>query len=350
MSRGLGGARRRVVGGVTALVVGASLVACGAGSSASRPTGPAGGTTSSGASATGAPAAALPISPLTGLPGANNPVVAVKVDNVANGPQSGLNQADVVYVELVEGGLTRLVPIFASQQPTKVGPVRSARLTDIQLLAQYGKVAFTFSGGAAEVISAIRSANVRFDAYNSYPDVYTMDPGREAPYRFLLDVAALAAKAPGVVAKDVGFRFGAAPASPATGPIAAASVTARIGTTRIGADWDAATKTWLLSRDGGPLVLTDGSRVSTTNVLVQFVSVTSTDVSDVNGVHSPLSTTVGTGPAALFRDGVRYDGTWSRKNAAAPTTWTSTAGTPLTLAPGRTWVLLAPRGSVLSVS
>ena len=350
MSRGLGGARRRVVGGVTALVVGASLVACGAGSSASRPTGPAGGTTSSGTSATSAPAAPLPISPLTGLPGANNPVVAVKVDNVANEPQSGLNQADVVYVELVEGGLTRLVTIFASQQPTKVGPVRSARLTDVQLLAQYGRLAFTFSGGAAEVVAAVRAANVQFDPYNSYPDVYTMDPDRVAPYRYLLDVAALAKKAPGVVAHDIGFRFGVAPASPATGAIGAGSVTARIGTTQIGAVWDTATKSWLLSRDGTPLMLTDHTRVSATNLLVQYVSVSSTDVSDHNGVSSPLSKTIGTGPATLFRDGVRYDGTWSRKNAAAPTTWTSTAGTPLTLAPGRTWVLLAPRGSVLSVS
>jgi hypothetical protein len=350
MSGGLGLARRRTAAFATALIVGASLVACGGGSTSSTPTGPAAATTPGTTPATSAPATPLPISPLTGLPGANNPVVAVKVDNVANEPQSGLNQADVVYVELVEGGLTRLVPIFASQQPTKVGPVRSARLTDIQLLGQYGKVAFTFSGGAAEVIAAVRSANVRFDGYSSYPGVYRMDPERVAPYRYLLDVAALAAQAPGVVAKDIGFRFGAPPAAPATGLVAARSVTTQIGTTRIGADWDVATKSWLLSRDGGQLMLTDGSRVSATNVLVEYVSVSATDVSDHNGVHSPLSKTVGTGPATLFRDGVRYDGTWSRKNAAAPTTWTSTAGTPLTLAPGRTWVLLAPRGSVLSAS
>ena len=91
------------------------------------------------------------VNPLTGLRGVpTRPVVAVKIDDTASGrPQIGLEAADVVYVEQVEAGATRLVAVFASRQPGTVGPVRSVRNNDPELLAAYGRPALAYSGGAA---------------------------------------------------------------------------------------------------------------------------------------------------------------------------------------------------------
>jgi hypothetical protein len=303
------------------------------------------------------PGTPLPPSPLTGLPAAAGPVVAVKVDNVYAGPQTGLNDADLVYCELVEGGLTRLLAVFSSQQPTAVGPVRSARVSDIQLLGQYGRIALAFSGANAGVGAAVRAANLQDDAYDLHSDLYSFDKKRPAPYQFLVDVAKTVASAPGIAAKDVGFRFG--PASEAATPLAAAgttavatplTVTARYPGATVAATWDAASTKWLISRDGRKQQLTDGSQANATNVLIQYVSVSTSKFVDANGLATPDSKTVGSGKAVLFRDGQRYDGTWARAKASAATTWTGTNGAALTLSPGRTWVLLLPVGSSLVVN
>jgi hypothetical protein len=292
-----------------------------------------------------------PTSPLTGLPGAPSTVVVAKVDNVGDGAQTGLNSADVVYCELVEGGLTRLMAVFASQKPTKVGPVRSVRTSDIQLLAQYGHVALTYSGANAGVIAAVHAADIQDDSYDAHPALYGFDTSRPAPYQFLVDVAKTAAEAPGVVARDVGFRFGpAADASSLSEPSTPANtVTARYPATTVSATWDEGSRSWLISRDGRPQMLTDGTQASATNLLIQYVSISDSNYVDHNGSVTPISETVGSGQAVLFRDGLKYSGTWTRATANAPTTWTATGGASLDLRPGRTWVLLLPVGSSLVV-
>jgi len=64
---------------------------------------------------------------LNGLPGVNEQILVVKIDDTrAAHPQIGLEYADVVYVEQVEGGLTRLAAVYSSQLPPLIGPVRSA--------------------------------------------------------------------------------------------------------------------------------------------------------------------------------------------------------------------------------
>lgn len=87
------------------------------------------------------------VSPFTGLPGRSGPVLAVKIDNVrAARPHTGLGAADIVYVEQVEAGLTRFLAVYSSRQPPRVGPVRSARESDVELLRQFGRPALAYSG------------------------------------------------------------------------------------------------------------------------------------------------------------------------------------------------------------
>ena len=101
------------------------------------------------ADGTGTVAPPVRASLLTGLPVADGPVLAVKIDNTAPArPRVGLGSADVVYVEPVEGGLTRLNAVFSTRVPAEVGPVRSGRVSDAGILAGYGRVAFAYSGSS----------------------------------------------------------------------------------------------------------------------------------------------------------------------------------------------------------
>ncbi|MGW0068406.1 DUF3048 N-terminal domain-containing protein, partial [Streptosporangium sandarakinum] len=95
-----------------------------------------------------------PTHPFTGLPGAaRRPVLAAKIENTSAGkPQLGLRSADIVYVEQVEAGLTRLMAIFSSKLPPKIGPVRSARISDLHILPQFGKPALAYSGVQTKMI------------------------------------------------------------------------------------------------------------------------------------------------------------------------------------------------------
>ena len=328
-----------------AIVSTGALVACG---SRKVPAGPA-ISTSATATSTPTPFPTL-VSPLTGLPVATlGPVVAVKIDNVGTYGQNGLDAADVVYAEEVEGGLTRLLALFSSTTPTQAGPVRSARESDLEALGQYGKVALAFSGANAGVLREIRTANVRDDSYDDVTGVYALDHDRPAPYQFVVNVKKLAGQYPGAAAKDVGFRFAATPPAPSAAMPArpGRTLTVRFPATTLTASY--AGGVYTISRDGRALS-TDGQPVTATNILLQTVTVRSSRFVDHNGSRTPYSVTIGSGQAALLRGGTRYAGTWTRAGQTSETSWAASGGGALTLAPGRTWVILVPAGAALASS
>jgi len=103
-----------------------------------------------------------PTNAISGRTGTNGPILVVKIDDTrAAHPQVGLEDADIIYIEQVEGGLTRLAAIFSSKIPQRIGPVRSARISDIELLAQFGRVAFAYSGAQRKLLPVIASANLQ---------------------------------------------------------------------------------------------------------------------------------------------------------------------------------------------
>ena len=120
---------------------------------------------------------------LSGREGTNGPVLVVKIDDTnAAHPQIGLEDADVVYIEQVEGGLTRLAAFFSSVIPMRIGPVRSARISDIEIMSQYGRVAFAYSGAQKKLLPVIAAANVaNLGAQAQSPTIYTRDAARNAP-------------------------------------------------------------------------------------------------------------------------------------------------------------------------
>jgi Protein of unknown function (DUF3048) N-terminal domain/Protein of unknown function (DUF3048) C-terminal domain len=284
--------------------------------------------------------------PLTGIGGLpKGPVIAVKLDDTAGGrPTMGLEKADVIYIEEVEGGLSRMVAVFASAKPN-VRAVRSVRSSDIELLGQYGRIIVVASGGNASSMQDLDRSTLH-SAINDRAQVgFSRDRSRPGPYNVVSDLAKVSAaiKADGV--RNVGFTWAAsdprlAPAKPA------ATVSTRVGTTPVGFVWDAKLAQYVRTVGRQRIVTASGAPVAKPNVLVQFcqIKVNPSDV-DVNGVTSMSTQSVGAGRVVLFRDGKRIEGKWSRTSIGAPTTFTDTAGKPLLLAPGGTFVALVRTGA-----
>jgi hypothetical protein len=295
-------------------------------------------------SPTATPAVAA-INPLTGLAGLpKGPVIAVKMDDTPAGrPSMGVDKADVIYIEEVEAGLTRMVAMFASAKPS-VRAVRSIRSSDMELLGQYGKIILVASGGKGSSLKDLDESNM-LSAINDRGQVgFSRDRSRPAPYNVVSDLAKVSAaiKADGV--RAVGFTWAAsdprlARAKPAS------TVSTRVGTTGVGFVWDAKLARYVRTIGGRRVLTAGGAPVAKPNVLVQFCQIKAdpSDV-DVNGVPTVYTKTVGTGPVVLFRDGKRIEGKWSRPAIGAPTTFTDAAGKPLLFAPGGTFVALTRPG------
>src|SRR5579871_3202296 len=153
------------------------------------------------------------LDPFTGKPvKALRPVLAVKIDNIVYArPQTGLRSADIIYVIPVEGGLTRYMAVYSSHVPPVVGPVRSARQSDLDLLKQFGTPAFAWSGATPHLVPFIERARI-VDLYDALVNGYYRDPNRIAPYNLYANTATLMRQAPKASkARDIGFRFGALP-------------------------------------------------------------------------------------------------------------------------------------------
>jgi hypothetical protein len=266
----------------------------------------------------------------------------VKIDNISAAlPQSGLNKADIVTEELVEGGLTRLFVTFHSQDAELVGPIRSARPVDADLLSQLGGGIFAYSGAAPGEIAPVEEhSGATLLSHDSGVSAFYRDRSRRAPHNVYSSTAALYA---------AGAEAGAPPASPPAQfrfgdqnggrPVAAADVP--MGN-RAEASWywNAATGSYERNQNGAADVLDDGSRITSTNVLLMSVAIMGSGVRDVTGVEDPLVVVIGEGPCWLLRDGVLIEGRWSRATTADPTIFRDNAGKDLLLHPGRTWVEL----------
>ncbi|WP_344361601.1 DUF3048 domain-containing protein [Streptomyces gobitricini] len=281
------------------------------------------------------------VSPFTGRPAEPSPVLAVKIDNVRPArPHTGLGAADIVYVEQVEAGQTRLLAVYSSRLPATVGPVRSAREADLELLRQFGRPALAYSGEQSALRPLIDAAPLFPLTPGDAPRAYFRGEQRPAPHNlYVRPERALSAVPKADKAKDIGFRFGAAP----PGGRQVNEHTVRYPAARFTFTWSDTGKRWLVTMDGTPARTTDGSRAAAATVVVQDVDVRPSKFRDRGGNVTPYTETVGSGTAVVLRDGRRHDARWSRPAADAVTTFTTPAGQPLTFAPGQVWVVLKGR-------
>lgn len=276
-----------------------------------------------------------PINPLTGKKPSANKVLAVKVENIAAArPQVGLNAADIVFVQEVEGSLTRLVAVYHTRFPQRVGPVRSARNTDVELLPLFGKPGLVYSGANRKVQRNLEKSSIvplqRSDR----------DSRRMAPHNVFVNVDSVQAKAKKVgTAADIGWTFAAEDPrwtratkdAEATGTVGADSWSFPARADGYLIRWNGKT---YADGDSGKLAVTD-------NVVVMSVRNKADGNADVNGARSVKSATTGKGKLVIYRDGRKLDGTWQRAGASKPMRMLDVHGKDLPLKPGRTWVLLS---------
>jgi hypothetical protein len=283
---------------------------------------------------------------LSGREGIDGPVLAVKIDDTnAAHPQIGIEDADIVYIEQVESGLTRLIAIFSSKIPQRVGPVRSARISDIDILSQYGKVAFAYSGAQSKLLPLISQANLLdLGAQRQSPTIYTTDPTRIQPYAMVLRADLLMARITEKQysvdsARSVGFIFGD---EPKDGQLTDEVVIDWPSAT-YKATWSASEKRWFLFHNDRLNSADSGAILGPTTLVIQLVSITPSEFGDKFGGVTPFSQTVGSGQAYVLRDGKRFAVTWSRKDAISGTTFSLANGEQIKFAPGQVWVALTDR-------
>ncbi len=284
--------------------------------------------------------------PLTGGRPSTNPVIAVKIDNTYFAvPQFGVSDADVVYVEQVEGGLTRLICVFHTRLPSEVGPVRSVRSTDAQLLPVFGRPALVFAGGAGGPMAALAATPV-IDT-TGLTGAYFRSDVAAGTYNLHANLQTVAAQVKvKAAARGIGFTFAARSSVVAAGrPVGSLSVVMEAGVT----NFSFSGGRFVLMRDGEPVRDYQGGVEAADNVLVQHVLDEPDGTVDTLGSPSYLSRTVGSGAVSLFRNGRMIGGTWQRARPGDPFRYRDATGKPLPFKPGTTWVILAPQSAQVTV-
>lgn len=279
-----------------------------------------------------------PTSPFTGEAGRGGPVLAAKLDNSNSSlPHVGLDAADVVYVEQVEGGATRLVAVYSTELPDTIVPVRSARETDAELLPMYGSIPVAFSGAVGSVHSVLASSGLQNVSEDRGGSGYFRIGGRRAPYNLAGTPETLLGRAEKVKPRKVGFTFGEAPA----GGTKATSLKAVYPGSTVSFEYQRKSKTWNYALNGRLDQVAGADPVSARTVIVQSVPVQTANRSDSTGSSVPFMRTVGKGKATVLRDGRAYDVTWSRPKKDGPTRWRY-KGESFPMAVGNVWVVLFP--------
>ena len=290
------------------------------------------------------------VAPLTGVAPAGDslsrPALEVKIDNADERgvrPQAGIEVADVVYEEQVEGNVTRFLTIFNSTLPDQVGPIRSVRATDPNLVWPLGGV-FAYSGGAAPNVELIHQAPVNAIDESGAGNAMFRERTRPAPHNLFGRPADLIGKGGQPVPPKALFQY-LGKNEPSTGDPAAAlhvGFTAPYDPTYT---YDAPSRTWKRTYGATPFTTASGAQIAPTNVIVQF-----TNYEGGAGNPTAEGQTVGQGDAWVFSDGKIVRGHWTRPAKEQPAQYVDAAGKPIKLLPGRTWVELLPIGAPVDVT
>ncbi len=289
----------------------------------------------------------VPVAPLTGLADPTKAsyrrsALTIKIDNTPEAhPQSGLQDADIVYEEIVEGQITRLAAVFNSRLPSLVGPIRSVRRTDREIVSSLGGI-FACSGGAAYALASIATARgVHFVDESSAGGAMFRSSTRYAPHNLYANAFKLMALGGTPRPPKPQFRYAPAGAPALGRPVHAFSVGFAAGYAT-SYTWNTRTKSWDRSIFGAPDVTSTGQRLSPTNVVV--LNVTYQGGAGVEGSEAILT---GTGPAAVFSDGHLIRGTWRRASRYRAMVLIAPTGKVIDLRAGQTWIeLLDPYQSV----
>ncbi len=301
-----------------------------------------------------------PLAPLTGLPGnygdrLSRPALVVKIDNDNSKarPQVGLNEADVVYEERVEGSVTRLLAIYHSRDSVPVGPVRSARTTDIAIVSALRRPYYAWSGANPTFARRIRNAKLMDVGYDALSREYFREPSRRAPHNLMLKNTKTIKGIPNVGGAPPLPLFTYRTASQAVPHLTpakgvAVSYGGGAGGAPVEYRWNGTG--WARIQGGTPHVDVAGVQVAPANVVIQFVDYVPTDTADQFGVPIPEAQLVGQGEVWILTGGGGkphgvVKGVWRKPHLGSVTDYLAPDGTRIKLTRGTTWVALPSPGA-----
>ena len=295
--------------------------------------------------------------PLTGLesgPVPPHPALAVKIENSVDArPQTGLNSADVVWEEVVEGGITRFVAVYHSTLPAEIGPVRSVRPMDPAIAAPLHGL-FAFSGGQAEYVDAVADAGLQVLSFDTGDDGFYRIDGRDAPHNVYASPPVLLAQADPahLAAPQTQFEFAAAGGQPTAllaGTPAGTLALSLSGVSDPRWTWSVPDSRWLRAEGTTPSFEADGTPLRAVNVVVLRVDVVATAGLDPAGNPVPETLLEGRGEALVATGGRTIPVTWVKNGVTDRLVLLGSDGNPVRLAAGNTWVELVPNdgGSVV---
>ena len=285
--------------------------------------------------------------PLTGVEPAKEsllerPAVAVKISNIpAAYPLSGLEEAEVVYEELVEGGLTRFMALYHCTDADKAGPVRSSREVDAAIMTPVTRI-LGAAGGNDQVRQTLGESDIVLIDENTEGGAMERiaREGVSMEHTLYVDTAAL---------RKVGRKqfdelppedlrsFGELEAKGKP----AKTITIEFGAASVSYEWDG--EKYLRFDEGQPLMSESGEQLFANNVVIEEHTINFSEITDVVGAASTeIADVTGSGRAVLFRDGKAIKGTWERETVDGPVKFLTKDGEEMVFAEGTTWIELVP--------
>ncbi len=298
----------------------------------------------------------LPRSPLSGIVTseavAKRRPVAVKIANDPGArPQWGISEAEVVYEHVTEGGVTRFTSLFVISDAPRVGPIRSARLIDVELIREY-EALFAHVGGSPPVREHLLVLGPldRDEFFYGAGGPYYRTTDRFAPHNTFIDLPALreagvAAGLPGEVELAPTLFYTEQPEAGEVETITIPIPPASSDTYRSIYEFEPKTRLYKKSQNNAPHIDgATGAQIRVGNVVVQYTNIVATEYEeDFLGNLSLAIDTLGEGDTYIFRDGLALKGRWVRENLADRTRYFDEAGEPIPLRPGHTWMhMLSP--------
>jgi hypothetical protein len=285
-----------------------------------------------------------PVYPLTGLPVTDGntlailrPAVVAKIGNYDSHPQYGMNQADIVFEEIINDNVSRFAAVYQSQGADLVGPIRSGRLQDVDLLSSLNAPILAWSGGNGTVTNEINGSSLINMSPNYCGSACFRVNFDKAPYNLFFNINAAWQQAPGTPGSPPP-QFQYRDAATAVAGTPSAGVLVNMDSYRTEWTWNATTGLYERQQNGRPDTDDDGVVATTNNVVVL-------DMIYNKGIsNSPDAQSVGSGEAWVFTGGNMVHGTWTKANRLVPFTLIADDGTPILLTPGRTFVQLPRAG------
>ena len=283
--------------------------------------------------------------PLTGLArgdaDASLPALGAKIDNASQArPQVGLDEADIVFEELVEGGLTRYLAVWHSSLPAEIGPVRSVRPMDPDIISPFGGI-LAYSGGQQRFIEAMLDAPVA-SAINGQSDVrdfFYRTGNNVAPHNVIVLAPELQAYFADRGGPPPQFNFATSADESSAARSGSDAASLRVAFSGVSAPtwtWSDTDGVFVRSQtNGAPDTAISGEQLSADNVVVIEV-----DIQVIQDI--PTTQMVGSGEGLVATAGKALEISWSKASAESPIELTDGSGARVLLAPGQTWVELIP--------